>query len=190
MEITGRVLACPRPDELIVADGVINRRVCVPSTDVQPGDLVRIAGASGDPGVPALTVERVFRPQTPPFGPGTETTALLSSGRLARLTRRAEIVASVRAHFASQQSLEVETPAMAVSPGLDLHLHAFEVTTPIVTSRNPDESGRRTSVTPFAPPYGYLITSPEYHMKRLLAGGVKRCHQFARCFRASESGAR
>ncbi len=193
MEITGRVLACPKPDEIIVADGAMHRRVQVTDADVRPGDLVRVTLAEGGHGAElaaAMTVERVFRPRHEPFGPETETTALLSSGRLTRLTRRAEIVAAVRAHFATQGSLEVETPTMATSPGLDLHLHAFEVTPPIATSRDPDQSGRRTSVVPFGLPYGYLITSPEYHMKRLLAGGVRRCHQFARCFRANESGAR
>ena len=35
---------------------------------------------------------------------------------------------------------------------------------------------------------GYLITSPEFQMKRLLSGGFERIFQFARCFRKNESG--
>jgi lysyl-tRNA synthetase class II len=68
-----------------------------------------------------------------------------------------------------ERFLEVETPACVPSPGLDLHLDAFEL------SRG-------------AAPY--LSTSPEYQMKRLLAGGIHRSYQLARCFRVGEEGAR
>jgi lysyl-tRNA synthetase class 2 len=57
---------------------------------------------------------------------------------------------------------------MVVCPGLDTHLDAFEIA-------NSDR---------------YLITSPEYQMKRLLVGGVPRCFQLARCFRHGELGGR
>lgn len=35
---------------------------------------------------------------------------------------------------------------------------------------------------------GWLGTSPEFHMKRLLVGGLQRIHQLTQCFRADESG--
>jgi len=50
------------------------------------------------------------------------------------------------------------------SPGLELHLDAV---------RAGD---------------GYLITSPEYQMKRLLAAGLERIYQVCKCFRAGERG--
>jgi lysyl-tRNA synthetase class 2 len=56
------------------------------------------------------------------------------------------------------------------SPGLDVHLDALAVHT---------SAGER-----------YLITSPEYQMKRLLAGGLERIYQLAKCFRNDEVGQR
>ncbi len=61
---------------------------------------------------------------------------------------------------------------MVPSPGLDVHLDAFEVT-----------GGDRGSPR-------WLSTSPEYQMKRLLAQGLSRIYQIAPCFRRGESGAR
>ena len=88
------------------------------------------------------------------------------------LSFRAAVLATVRAFFATRGYLEVETPVLVQSPGLDVHLDAFAVTTP---------QGRHA---------GYLNTSPEYQMKRLLAAGLHRTFQFARCFRAGELGRR
>ena len=78
-----------------------------------------------------------------------------------RLDARAEALASARAFFTSRGYLEVETPILVPSPGLDLHLDAFGV-----------DGGR------------FLSTSPEYQMKRLLAGGLERIVQVCKCFRA------
>ncbi len=59
---------------------------------------------------------------------------------------------------------------MVPSPGLDTHLDAFELAS--------DEPAR------------YLITSPEYQMKRLLAEGYERIVQVCKCFRRAEYGSR
>lgn len=99
-----------------------------------------------------------------------ETTRLVDRGLAARLQGRADVVAAVRGFFTERRYLEVETPAIVPSPGLDLHLDAFEV-------------------GPTAAP-AYLVTSPEYQMKRLLAGGLDRIVQLARCFRRAEEGTR
>src|SRR5579863_6154792 len=84
------------------------------------------------------------------------------------LRQRANVVSLVRTFFAHRDFLEVETPLLVPSPGLDLHLEAFEV-------------GTRS-------PARYLITSPEYQMKRLLADGYERIFQIAKCFRKGEQG--
>jgi lysyl-tRNA synthetase class 2 len=83
-----------------------------------------------------------------------------------RLRERAAIVQALRAFFDARGFVEVETPIVVPSPGLDVHLDAFEV------------DGR------------YLSTSPEYQMKRLLAAGMDRIFQLTKAFRRAEKGAR
>jgi lysyl-tRNA synthetase class 2 len=89
-----------------------------------------------------------------------------------RLSERALICAEVRRFFDARGFVEVETPVMVPSPGLDLHLDAFVV-----------ERGDRGAPR-------WLVTSPEYQMKRLLADGWPRIYQIARCFRRGEMGPR
>ncbi len=84
--------------------------------------------------------------------------------RIPHLRTRAAVLRSLRAFFDARDYLEVETPQRVPSPGLELHLHAIEA------------QGR------------FLNTSPEYQMKRLLAGGLERIYQVAHAFRADERG--
>ena len=90
--------------------------------------------------------------------------------RVRGLIRRAEILAKIRDFFAARGFVEVETPTLVPSPGLDVHLDAFAVPTP---------HGTR-----------YLSTSPEYQMKRLLAAGMERIVQIAKAYRRDEAGER
>ncbi|MGH7439629.1 MAG: EF-P lysine aminoacylase EpmA [Polyangiaceae bacterium] len=92
-----------------------------------------------------------------------------------RLAERAAARAEARRFFDSRGFLEVETPLMVPSPGLDVHLDAFEV----------DVGGEATAPRPPR----WLITSPEYQMKRLLAEGWTRIYQLVPCFRRGERGA-
>ena len=92
------------------------------------------------------------------------------------LVARARALESARAVFTTRGYLEVETPLAIPSPGLDLHLDAFEaIPTGIVGA-------------PGAP--RFLSTSPEYQMKRLLSAGHGRIFQITRAFRAGEAGER
>jgi len=87
-----------------------------------------------------------------------------------RLRERARVRAAVRRFFDARDFVEVETPAIVPSPGLDLHLDAYEVG---------ERDGRASR---------WLSTSPEYQMKRLLAEGYSHIYQLAPCFRRDESG--
>jgi lysyl-tRNA synthetase class 2 len=82
------------------------------------------------------------------------------------LRSRAHALSLVRSFFAGRAFVEVDTPLLVPSPGLDLHLDAVETTG------------------------GYLITSPEYQMKRLIVGGLPRLYQVSHVFRQGELGAR
>jgi len=88
---------------------------------------------------------------------------------------RARLSAEVRAHLGSSGYEEVETPCLAPAPGMEPHLHPFE------TAFVPEGGG--------APRPLWLLTSPEYAMKRLLAEGFPRVFQLSRVFRNGEVSA-
>ena len=87
------------------------------------------------------------------------------SDRHARLDMRSRALMSIRRFFTERDYVEVETPVRIETPALELHIDA-------------EPSGDR-----------YLRTSPELHMKRLLAAGYERIFQMGPCFRAGEQGA-
>ncbi|MFO7534957.1 MAG: EF-P lysine aminoacylase EpmA [Kiritimatiellia bacterium] len=89
-------------------------------------------------------------------------------GRLAAkrsgLECRARLLTAIRSFFITRDFLEVETPVRVSTPALELHIDA-------------ESSGA-----------AWLRTSPELHMKRLLAAGYPRLFQIGPCFRAGERG--
>jgi lysyl-tRNA synthetase class 2 len=89
------------------------------------------------------------------------------------LLARNRITAAVRGWFADREFVEVETPALQVSPGNEAHLHAF-------ATEAIDLSGRRAAL--------YLRTSPEFSAKKLLAAGEARTFELARVWRNRERG--
>jgi elongation factor P--(R)-beta-lysine ligase len=90
------------------------------------------------------------------------------------LLARGKIVAALRAWFAANDFVEVETGTLQLSPGNETHLHAFET-----TLMAPD--GASSTL--------YLRTSPEFACKKLLAAGERRIVEFAKVFRNRERGA-
>ena len=90
------------------------------------------------------------------------------------LLARNRMTAAIRAFFAGQGFIEVETPALQVSPGLEPHLHAFAADLEA-------EDGRQRRL--------YLHTSPEFACKKLLAAGEPRLFTLARVWRNRERSA-
>jgi elongation factor P--(R)-beta-lysine ligase len=81
-----------------------------------------------------------------------------------RLALRARAARAVRQFFEQRDYVEVSTPVRVRAPGTDVYLEP-----------QPSEGC-------------WLITSPEFHHKRLLAGGLPRIFELARCTRKGESG--
>ncbi len=96
----------------------------------------------------------------------------MPTASLAALRLRARMLETLRRHFAGSGALEVETPTMVQAGVTDVHLESLEV-------RRAD--GTRA---------GFLHTSPEYAMKRLLAAGAPDLWQLCRVFREGERGRR
>ena len=90
------------------------------------------------------------------------------------LLARNRIKAAFRSFLEAEGFTEVECGQVQLSPGNETHLHAMAVTQ---QSPEGDISTR------------YLHTSPEFAMKKLIAGGETRIFDFARVFRARERGA-
>jgi len=94
--------------------------------------------------------------------------------RLPHLQMRARIQAALRQWFASEGFVEVETPILQAAPGAEVHLTGFSTAWEL-----PDGEERER----------WLHSSPEFAMKKLLAGGMPRIFQFARVFRNAEGSA-
>ncbi|ADZ40885.1 TPA: elongation factor P--(R)-beta-lysine ligase [Yersinia enterocolitica] len=104
----------------------------------------------------------------------SETASWQPSAPIANLLKRAAIMAEIRRFFADRGVLEVETPTMSQATVTDIHLVPFQ--TRFV---GPGAADGLTL---------YMMTSPEYHMKRLLAAGSGSIYQLGRSFRNEEAG--
>ncbi|TOG21243.1 elongation factor P lysine(34) lysyltransferase [Vibrio parahaemolyticus] len=91
-----------------------------------------------------------------------------------QLRQRATLIAAIRQFFAERQVMEVDTPAMSHATVTDIHLHTFQ--TEFVGPGYADGSKL------------FFMTSPEFHMKRLLAAGSGCIYQINKAFRNEENG--
>lgn len=96
----------------------------------------------------------------------------LPTASLDALRARAQLLRQLRAFMDQRGILEVETPALSHCGNTDPQLHSLGC-----HSSDPAHS-----------PQGWLHTSPEFAMKRLLAAGSGPIWQLARVFRGGESG--
>lgn len=78
-----------------------------------------------------------------------------------------ETIAACRHFFASKGFLETPTPPIVENPGMEAHLHPFQVKS---LHQNKDLNL-------------YLHTSPEFFMKKLLSEGFEKIYHLGWCFR-------
>ena len=98
----------------------------------------------------------------------------MDENRRNNLLRRGKIIQGIRKYFLQEGFVEIETPCLVPSPGMEPHLVALEV---LIT--RPDGAKKKM----------YLHTSPEYCMKKLLGQGWDKIFQICRVFRDGEFGA-
>lgn len=84
---------------------------------------------------------------------------------------REKVIDGIRSYFKSQEFHEVETPSLVESPSTETYLEFFD------TELAMADGQKKT---------GYLITSPEYAMKKLLVAGMKKMFQLCKSFRNNE----
>lgn len=90
------------------------------------------------------------------------------------LCLRARLLRQVREFFDARGFIEVETPLLSCEVAIDRHLEPFEVR----PAPGGHPAGERL----------WLQTSPEFHMKRLMAAGGQAIYQLCRVFRQGEYG--
>lgn len=88
---------------------------------------------------------------------------------------RARQLAWVRDFFAGRDVLEVETPVLGRCGVTEVNIDCIGAASAAIAGRSPG---------------GWLQTSPEYHMKRLLAAGAGAIWQNVKVFRDGERGRR
>jgi lysyl-tRNA synthetase class 2 len=127
-----------------------------------------------DPGgVDARAVAAFLLPM-PSFAPSPRWHPERLAARLPFLHRRARLLADIRAFLGARGYMEVETPVLQPCPGMEPNLEPFA--TRYGAKLGEDERAM------------YLQFSPEFAMKKLLAGGAGPIFQFARVFRNGEAG--
>ena len=104
--------------------------------------------------------------------------AFAPTASLDALRRRAAAAAAVRGFFVGEGHLEVDVPVLSRDVVVDAHLE------PLVTHVHRDPAGSATAERRF------LQTSPEFHLKRLVAAGCGSVWSLARVFRDGEIGPR
>lgn len=87
------------------------------------------------------------------------------------LKKRAAIIDQIRAFFKADGFLEIDSPLLVKSPGMEPYLEVFE--TKLLDNNRVSKPA-------------YLLTSPEYAMKKLLAAGMSKIFTICKSFRNGE----
>ncbi|MBK8394614.1 MAG: elongation factor P--(R)-beta-lysine ligase [Leptospiraceae bacterium] len=86
------------------------------------------------------------------------------------LKYRARYLFAIRSFFQTNGFLEIDTPSLKSTAGMEPYLDPMLVSSPHMEKE------------------GYLITSPEYSLKQTLSLGIEKIYEIAHCFRSGEKG--
>ncbi len=142
-------------------------------TSLSPGDIIEVQGGKGPGSGFSVSRFRVLAPGKPFPRTGSWNRALWNLPR-DLFERRRRLKEALRVFFLDRGFDEVETPVIVPAPGQEPHLDPFR------TQLDDGESGKEM----------FLITSPEYFHKRLLAAGFEKIFEIARTFRNGPSETR
>src|SRR5258708_7474043 len=84
---------------------------------------------------------------------------------------REKVIDAMRSFFKGQGFHEVETPVLVAHPGTEVFLEPFETVLKYATGEKHE---------------AFLLTNPEYFLKKLLVAGVGNLFQITKCFRNNE----
>ncbi|MBA6380237.1 MULTISPECIES: elongation factor P--(R)-beta-lysine ligase [unclassified Colwellia] len=90
---------------------------------------------------------------------------------------RGHVINEIRGFFKNKNVIEVETPSLSMGTVTDPYLDAFSTQYNYLDNSDINQSQQL-----------YLQTSPEFHMKRLLASGYGCIFQICKAFRHEDSG--
>lgn len=143
-------------------DRILLRRLCPESG--QPESISVLVGNAGDIQEGDIVEvrdqhARVLTPNRSPARTSRWSERTLDERRFCAIQTRTRVEGAIREFFLKQGFLETRTPLLVPSPGMETHIRPF--------------------------PVGeiYLPTSPEFAMKRLLAGGLEKIFQICSAFR-------
>ena len=91
---------------------------------------------------------------------------ILDPRRLKAMHIRTQVESGIRRFFLTRDFREVRTPLIVISPGMEPHIRPFQIKSTVL----PHETY-------------YLPTSPEFAMKKLLVGGLRKIFQICPAFR-------
>ena len=106
------------------------------------------------------------------------------ASRMAFLRLRGRILQEIRGYFDGEGFLEVDTPALVHAPTPEPQFVPLSVNA--VAGVNAVTGGSAVA----GAGGGYLITSPEFQLKRLLVGGFEKIYRLGPVFRGGEAGER
>ncbi|MBX3129683.1 MAG: EF-P lysine aminoacylase GenX [Polyangiaceae bacterium] len=130
--------------------------------DLAPGSLVIVEGTASTEGL--QDAELLWQQRCPEPRGDDDPGRFLFGGVGDALRARSRVLQGLRDYFAEQDFLEIDAPQLLETPALDVHVDAVSA----------DE--------------GWLSTSPEFQLKRLLSGGLPRIYSLGHVFRGDPTG--